>query len=88
MRVVATNKFYKDVEDLDSETAQAVFELILLAEAVENIGQIPNLKKLKGYKNAYRIRLGRFRVGLLKIENNTVSFERCLARDKIYKYFP
>ncbi len=88
MQVVASNRFYKDIDSLDGATAQLVFDLITIAESVEHIEQLPNLKKLKGYKNAYRVRIGKYRVGLLKIENDIVSFERCLRRDKIYRQFP
>jgi mRNA interferase RelE/StbE len=88
MIVVATNRFYKDLDDVDTQTAQLVYDLITLAEEANHIKELPNVKKLKGYKNAYRVRLGKYRVGLFKIEDNVVSFERCLLRDKIYKFFP
>ncbi len=39
-------------------------------------------------KFSNRIRIDKYRIGLLLIEQNTVSFERCLLRDKIYKTFP
>lgn len=49
--------------------------------------KIPNLKKLKGYSQFYRIRFGNYRAGL-KIESETITFERILHRKDIYKYYP
>jgi mRNA interferase RelE/StbE len=48
---------------------------------------IPNLKKLKGYKFYYRIRFGNYRAGI-RIQNNMLVFERLLHRKDIYKFFP
>ena len=49
--------------------------------------KIPNLKKMKGYSQFYRIRLGNYRAGL-NIEGDTITFERILHRKDIYKYYP
>ncbi len=49
--------------------------------------EIPNLKKMKGYKNAYRIRFGEYRIGLL-FENNNIKLSRVMNRKEIYRYFP
>ncbi len=54
---------------------------------IKNLYDIPNLGKLKGYKNYYKIRFGNYRVGL-KYEANTLTFERLLHRKDIYKYYP
>ena len=62
-------------------------ELIEKIESVQNLSQIPNTKKLKGHKSAYRIRLGDYRVGLF-LEGSKVIFARILHRKDIYKLFP
>lgn len=54
---------------------------------IEDPFKIPNLKKLKGYTQFYRIRFGNYRAGI-RIENDTVIFERILHRKDIYKYYP
>ena len=51
------------------------------------MGDLPNLKKLKGAKNYFRLKLGDYRIGLT-LENNIVIFVRFLDRKDIYKYFP
>lgn len=53
----------------------------------QNITQINNLKKIKGTKNAYRIRVGDYRIGVF-IKNETVTFSRVLHRKEVYRYFP
>ncbi len=49
--------------------------------------EIPHLKKMKGYKNAYRIRFGDYRIGFL-FENNSIVLSRVMNRNEIYRYFP
>jgi mRNA-degrading endonuclease RelE of RelBE toxin-antitoxin system len=46
-----------------------------------------NIKKLKGEINAYRWRIGDYRVGFF-IENDTIIFARVLHRREFYRYFP
>lgn len=63
---------------------QTVFEAI---PACQSIDQIFDLKKLKGYDQAYRIRVGDYRIGLF-IEGDIVTFARVQHRREIYRYFP
>lgn len=52
------------------------------------LSEIPNLKMMKGSKKqAYRIRIGDYRIGFY-FQNQTVEFARLLARKDIYKNFP
>jgi Cytotoxic translational repressor of toxin-antitoxin stability system len=64
-----------------------IAECIEHVQTVEQLTSIKNLKKLKGAENFYRIRIGEYRLGIL-IEDNAVTFIRCLHRKDIYKYFP
>lgn len=52
-----------------------------------SVTQSGNIEKLKGYTNYYRVRFGPYRVDL-RVEGNTVIFERVLHRKEIYKFFP
>ena len=52
-----------------------------------SLGEIPELKKLKGYQNYYRIRFGNYRAGI-RLMNNQLIFERLLHRKDIYKFYP
>lgn len=81
----------KFLKDLDKLTVQAVKDDVMAAiqdiEQAQKTTDIQNLKKLKGSKIAYRVRIGDYRIGLF-IENNTVEFARVVHRKDIYKLFP
>jgi mRNA interferase RelE/StbE len=53
----------------------------------ESIMQIPNIKKLKGFKSAYRIRMGDYRIGII-FQHRTVYFMAFANRKDIYRIFP
>jgi mRNA interferase RelE/StbE len=56
-------------------------------ELAENMSGVANLKKLRGAKNSYRIRVGDYRIGLT-IEGDLLVFAAFDHRSDIYKYFP
>ncbi len=51
------------------------------------MSDIKGLKKLKGFKDAYRVRLGDYRLGVF-INKDLVQFARFVHRKDIYKLFP
>ncbi|MBE9226571.1 type II toxin-antitoxin system RelE/ParE family toxin [Phormidium sp. LEGE 05292] len=80
------------VKDLKALKSTPVFESIkaLVFEEIPNLPSfedILNLKKLKGYENAYRIRVGDYRIGFT-FDCETVIFYRVLHRKEFYRYFP
>ena len=81
--------FVKDIKALKSTPIyKSIKELVF--EEVPNLSRIEdirNLKKLKGYENAYRIRAGDYRIGLT-FDGETIIFSRVLHRRDIYRYFP
>jgi mRNA interferase RelE/StbE len=88
MKVEFLSKFNKDLDKIDDKIIK--LKLINIIESIEqsySISETSNLKKLKGYKNAYRIRLGDFRIGIF-YENDIVEFARIVHRKDIYKLFP
>ena len=88
MNVLFLAKFLKDIDKILIKTVKS--DLLATIENVEQankITDIKNIKKLKGSKIAYRIRIGDYRIGLF-IENNTVEFARVVHRKDIYKLFP
>ncbi|MBI4648776.1 MAG: type II toxin-antitoxin system RelE/ParE family toxin [Bacteroidia bacterium] len=78
-------------KDLDKIQGQIVKDNISKTiKDVENALKpvdIKNLKKLHGYQNAYRIKIGDYRIGLF-IENDIVEFARIAHRKDIYRLFP
>lgn len=62
-------------------------QIILNCKQAENLAQISNLKKLQGYDNLYRIRLGNYRLGIEVVDNELI-FTKFLHRKDIYRFFP
>ena len=88
MKILFEKKFLKDIEAVNEKHVKQQVEIIILEmEKARELGILKNLKKMKGYKTAYRIRIGSYRLGLF-YENNTVICTRLLNRKDIYKYFP
>lgn len=88
MRIVYLKKFSKDLDKItNSKQLKIILEMIWLVENIDNIQQIPNLKKLSGFSDAYRIRVGDFRIGFF-LEDETLLFARIAHRKDIYKLFP
>ena len=81
--------FTKDLKKLKktsiySEIKTLVFQTI---PDYQNLTQIKNLKKIKGHNNAYRIKVGDYRIGIF-IKKETITFSRVLHRRDVYRYFP
>jgi mRNA interferase RelE/StbE len=80
--------FVRDLRSIkDKGVLTRVRELIELVEQAQYLGQVANLKKLRGGGNYYRIRVGDYRIGLT-VEGDAITFVRFLHRKDIYRYFP
>lgn len=88
MNVQFRASFAKDLRKIKDKTMlKRIRETIEQTEQAQLLQDIPNLKKLKGGGNYYRIRVGEYRIGIV-IEDNILTFVRCLSRKEIYRYFP
>ncbi len=87
MKVIADKSFQKDILKLDAAAKNQISKLIIQLNQTTSINEIPNFKKIKGFKNAYRIRLGNYRIGI-RMDGETVLLIRILHRKDIYRYFP
>ena len=90
MKTEFKDSFLKDIRSVkDAKLLSRLEQFVRIVESVDNLSQIPNLKKIKGQKNKvyYRSRIGNYRVGLI-IKQDIVVFVRFLNRKKIYRYFP
>jgi mRNA-degrading endonuclease RelE of RelBE toxin-antitoxin system len=81
--------FLKDIKALKSTPYYEPIRALAFEEIpkIQNVAEITNLKKLKGYENAYRIRIGDYRIGII-YDGEIVIFQRVLHRKNIYRYFP
>lgn len=88
MIIIIDKSFEKDTYNIDSKSIRInVAHCIKNVQIAESIVNIKDLKKLKGFCNEYRIKVGNYRLGI-RIEKGTVKFIRCLHRKDIYRYFP
>lgn len=88
MKYQIERSFQKDFNKLkNKELAKDILSAINNVKIAPNKTSIKNLKKLTGYKNAYRIRVGNHRIGVT-IENNIVTFVAFDHRKEIYRSFP
>ncbi len=88
MKVAFRNSFAKDLKSVKRKALlKRVKDLIETVEQADTLAEIPNLKKLKGGENYFRLRLGDYRLGIA-LENDVVNFVRLLNRKDIYRHFP
>lgn len=88
MHIEYKDSFKKDIEKIQNTLLlNRINNIIKLFKESISLFQIPYVKKLKGYKNYYRIKIGNFRLGF-KSEENTIILLRFLHRKDIYKFFP
>lgn len=88
MKVEFLDRFNKDSSKIrDRKILNDVAQVIESAKHAGNISDLKNLKKLKGDKNAYRFRIGDYRIGVY-IEKDTIEFARLAHRKDIYNLFP
>jgi len=82
------NSFWRDVNKItDPALKERVEQAMLSVMNAQSPKDIPNLKKMKGYKIHYRIKVGSYRIGIA-IVGNTVTFMAFGHRKDIYKFFP
>ena len=87
MEVVITKTFTKQFLRCPVNIQESVKELIDSLEKAKSLGEINEVKKLSGFKDYFRIRIGNYRVGI-KDENPAVILLCYMVRSQIYKSFP
>ncbi len=88
MKTEFRTSFEKDLKKiLDQKLLIKIKEIIEEIETVTTLGDIKNIKKLKGEDNFYRIRIGEYRIGI-KVTDDTITLVRLLHRREIYRFFP
>lgn len=89
MKVEYLPSFLKDLKALKSTSSYSVIRKLAFEAlpSCSSLQDIRNIKKLKASDNAYRLRVGDYRIGFF-LEQETVIFARVLHRGKIYRFFP
>jgi mRNA interferase RelE/StbE len=85
MIVLVDKSFERDAKRLPKDAQVRVKASI---EKLRNSSlQELNLTKMEGAKNAFRLRVGDYRIGLY-LEGDSVVLSRVLNRKEMYRYFP
>jgi mRNA interferase RelE/StbE len=88
MEIEFLDRFNRDLDHINAKSVKkSVARIILKVEQAKTLSEISNVKKLSGFKSAYRIRMGEYRIGFF-FENSVIQFARIVHRKDIYKVFP
>lgn len=89
MDILYGKRFSKDIETIrDNQIIKAhLLKTIEEIKQTQIFAQIRSVKKIKGYSEYYRIKIGDYRLGLKKVENR-VELLRFMHRKDIYRRFP
>jgi mRNA interferase RelE/StbE len=89
MIVEFDKSFEKSLEKIKNKAVYAKIEqIIIVCESSVSIDKIPNVRKLSGFSNYYRLRLGDYRIGFEILDTNVIRFIIVAHRKDIYKLFP
>ena len=89
MIVEFDRSFDKSLNKIQDQTIlRRLRRVIIQLENSPSLLQVPNIVKLTGYTDYYRIRIGDYRVGIEVINSTTIRFIIIANRKNIYKNFP
>lgn len=88
MEVVFLKQFLKDIQKLnDAKIKNEIVHLISSFKNAQSLEDILHVKKLKGHSEAYRLRIGKYRLGFY-YDGKIIQFARFAKRQDIYRLFP
>ena len=88
MKVGYSKRFEKSVKKLSGKMLESVRRTIIEVMEARQLSDITDCKKLVGYKNIYRIRIGDYRAFFIfhvEIINDTVFFQYLVPRGEAYE---
>lgn len=89
MKVEFDKSFEKSLNKIRNKSLYPrILKTILECEKANSITDLENVKKLTGFRNYYRIRIGEYRIGFESIDLNTIRFILISHRKDIYRSFP
>ena len=87
MNVEYSKDFKKSVKKLSGKMLDSVRRVVAEVKSAESLKDITDCKKLLGYRNIYRIRIGDYRAFFtfhVEIVNGTVFFRYLVSRGEAY----
>lgn len=81
--------FLSDLAELPAAQRRRVERLVFeVCPAMSNPFDKLDIRKIQGYKNYFRIRIGDYRIGCEIKAGNMITFYRVKNRKDIYRVFP
>jgi mRNA interferase RelE/StbE len=81
--------FEKNIDRInDSKILERIRSVVLECEESKSINDIHNIKKMSGYSYFYRIKMGKYRIGVEFKEKSIIRFITVKHRKDIHKKFP
>ena len=88
MEVIYLKSLEKDLKkNKDKKLLKSLASLFRNLEKVDTIFDVSSVKKLSGHPDAYRIRVGDYRLGVFYSEKK-ITIARFIKRGDIYSLFP
>ena len=88
MQVTFRASFGRDLKKIkDQRLPDRIREAIEGIEQATVLDDVCDLKKLSGFTEFYRLRVGDYRIGIV-LDGGRLEFVRCLPRREIYRLFP
>ena len=88
MELITNRQFSKDLREIHPIYQRNVAKIILEIRAANDIRSIRNIEPCEGASNAYRVRMGDYRIGVRIGKDNIVVLERIKKRGDFYNFFP
>jgi mRNA interferase RelE/StbE len=89
MVVEFDKSFEKSLDKIKNKVVfRRIEKIIIEFEKSNSLTDISNVKKLLGFRNYYRVRIGEYRLGFEKVNNSLIRFIIVAHRKDIYKLFP
>lgn len=88
MEVIYLKNLEKDLKKIkDKKLLKKLASVFINLENTDTLIEFSGLKKLSGHPEAYRIRVGDYRLGIF-YSDEIITIARFLKRNDIYKLFP
>lgn len=88
MEVIYLKSLEKDLKKIkEKKLLKSLADVFINLENTDTLYEVSSVKKLSGHPEAYRIRVGDYRLGIFYSEE-IVTIARFLKRNDIYKLFP
>lgn len=87
MKVEIKRTFEKDFARIPHSVRPKVTEFLLQISGASHIQEIHNTKKLVGFREFYRTRIGDYRIGFRYLDE-IIIVDRVLHRKDIYRNYP